>query len=263
MEKLIMETIKIENQDGIAILKISRVAAMNALTIQVLSELGNALEELAADNTVKALVITGDGDKAFVAGADIKEMQNHTGEDALAMSQTGHKLFNSLENFSKPTAACVNGFALGGGLELALSCDFIFASEKTKWGLPEVSLGLIPGYGGTQRLSRSIGINNARLVTMSATLYNAKEAKEWGLFSKVFAPEDLLAETIKVMKGITERAPLAVHYAKRAIKDGFYVGADEGYTIEAKLFSESFKTDDHSEGISAFIEKRKPNFTGR
>ena len=257
-----METIKIENLDGVGVLKISRVSAMNALTTQVLSEMGSALEQLSTDDSVKAVIITGDGEKAFVAGADIKEMQNHSAEEALVMAEAGQKLFNSIENFKKPTVACVNGFALGGGLELALSCDFIFASEKTKWGLPEVSLGLIPGYGGTQRLSRSIGINNARLVTMSAQLYNAQEAKEWGLFSKTFPPEELMAETLKVMQGVAERAPLAVYYAKRSIKDGFYASCEDGYAIEANLFSETFKTEDHNEGINAFIEKRKPIFTG-
>ena len=254
------ETIHFELNSDIGFLKINRPSSLNALNGQVLQELEHCLSDL--PKKMRCLVVTGAGDKSFVAGADIKEMMGLNREQALKMSQQGQGVFNRLESLRTPVIAAVNGFALGGGFELALSCDFILASEKAKFGLPEVSLGLIPGYGGTQRLARYIGKGNARLITLTGDMFTAEEMCKWGVVSRVYKHEELLAEAQKFAEKILSRAPLALSLAKRSINEGYDMSQYEGLKHEAELFADTFKTKDHLEGIQAFIEKRKPIFIG-
>ena len=257
-----METLNFEKQDHVGILKINRPQAMNALNGQLLSELDELLIQLSEDKTLRVLIVTGEGEKAFVAGADIKEMKDHSSDEAFKMAQNGQRIFSKLESLPFATIACVNGFALGGGMELALSCDMIVASEKAKFGLPEVSLGLIPGYGGTQRLARVVGANNARRIIFSGEMFSAEQAKSWGLVSEVYSPEDLMTSTLKLAKSISFKAPLAVSAAKKSLYEGIQTDLESGLQIEAEGFKEVFKTKDHDEGISAFMEKRRADFKG-
>ena len=256
------ETIKLDIVESgqVGVLSISRPEAMNALNKQLLSELSQALTELES-STVRCLILTGEG-KAFVAGADIKELQGLSGDDAYELSQSTHKLFSRLENAKFPVVAAVNGFALGGGLELALACDFIVASRKARLGLPEVGLGLIPGYGGTQRLSRSIGKNAARYLTLTGEMFEAEELYTWGLVSRVCEPNELMDVTLKITRSICQKGPLAVSLAKKAIHKGFNEDFVSALKLEAKGFSQAFESQDHAEGLSAFIEKRQPEFKG-
>ncbi len=251
---------KLEGQ--VQVLGINRPEALNALNSELLKELGSALEQLEADKNLRVLIITGMGEKAFVAGADIKEMENYDSTQALLMATEGQKVFNRIQDFSRPVIAAVNGFALGGGLELALSCDFIMASEKAKLGLPEVSLGLIPGYGGTQRLSRVVGKAWARRLTLTGEMLTAEKAKEIGLVTEVFPAEGLMLAVTNVATTIASRSPIALRLAKNAINDGFETSLIEGLELEAQNFAKAFSTQDHNEGIRAFLEKRKANFTG-
>ncbi|RME16800.1 MAG: hypothetical protein D6797_03770 [Bdellovibrio sp.] len=254
-----METLLYEKQDNIGILKINRPKALNALNKQVISELESFLESPPSD--IRCLVITGEG-KAFVAGADIKEMVEMTPEEALEMSERGQKVFQHLENWKVPSIAAVNGYALGGGLELALACDFIIASEKAQMGLPEVSLGLIPGYGGTQRLARVVGKGVARFMTLTGNMFSAKQLAQWGLVVEVTSAEQLMEKALVYAKDLAARGPEAVGLAKRAINEGYDKNQFEALRLEAQLFSEVFKTEDHKEGLQAFLEKRKPVFKG-
>jgi enoyl-CoA hydratase len=263
------ETLKLEFDENlqpgalIAILKISRPQALNALNAQVLKDLDQCLSFLEEKENLRCVLLTGDGEKSFVAGADIKEMQNFSDVEAQKMAESGQRLFQRVEDFKVPVVALVNGFALGGGLELAMSCDFMLASEKAKVGLPEVSLGLIPGYGGTQRLSRFIGKSLARMMALTGDIYPAQKAYEWGLFVKIVAPDQLLFEGLSFAKVLAQRSPASLRLVKKSINQGFDLSQAEGMSLEAKLFAESFKTEDHKEGIQAFIEKRSPQFLGR
>lgn len=256
------ETIGYELNDSIGTLKINRPKALNALNAQVIEELTACVRELRGDKDLRCLIIMGAGDKAFVAGADIKEMSQREADTGEAMAFAGQQAFQLIEEFHCPVIAAVNGFALGGGLELALACDFIIASKKAKVGLPEVSLGLIPGYGGTQRLARHIGKANARLMTLSGDIFEAEQAEKWGLIALTVEPDALMTEVNKLAKTISTRSPVALNLAKRSINEGFDVTQDEGMKIEAKLFGEVFKSKDKIEGVAAFMEKRSPNFTG-
>lgn len=255
-------TLQFRQEDGIGILTINRESALNALNEPVIHELNEFLNHVDADKSLKVLVITGAGPKAFVAGADIKSMQGFTEAQALEMTIRGQKVFQRIENLRIPSIAAVNGFALGGGFELALSCDFIIASENAKFGLPEVGLGLIPGYGGTQRLSRSVGKSVARFITLTGDVYSAQQAYEWGLVVRVCASSELMNECNKIAKTLSSRGPLAQSLAKQAINLGFDKAQSEGLQLEAELFAKTFSTKDQQEGIAAFIEKRKPHFSG-
>lgn len=246
----------------IGLIKINRPEALNALNKQVLSDLKVLLQELGSKRELRAAILTGEGEKAFVAGADIKEMEALSTAQAREMALHGQGLLQKLEELPFPVICALNGFALGGGLELALSCDFILASSKAKWGLPEVTLGLIPGYGGTQRLSRNVGRTLARRVALSGEIFTAQQGYDWGLFAQIVEPADLLPTAQKLAETLAQRAPLALSWVKEAINHGHDRTLTEGLKLEADLFGRTFETKDHNEGIKAFIEKRAPDFQG-
>jgi enoyl-CoA hydratase len=256
------ETLTFEKIEDIGILKINRPKSLNALNLQVLKELDVAFDEIDTDRTLKVLIITGEGEKAFVAGADIVELSKLDSMGAQEFAKLGQGVFRRLEILKIPVIAAVNGFALGGGCELALACDFIYASENAKFGQPEVLLGLIPGFGGTQRLARFVGLPLARELIYSGEQITASRALEIGLVNKVLPLSQLLDEVLKTAKTITLSAPLAVAASKEAINDGFDVALDKGLGFEVDLFSDLFETDDVKEGTLAFVEKRKPVFKG-
>ena len=256
-------TLKYTEVEGIGTLTIHRPEALNSLNAQVITDLTAALGELAKNTSLRALIVTGAGEKSFVAGADIKEMDGRDPKTAMQMAQAGQRAFQMLEDLQVPVIAAVNGFALGGGLELALACDFIVASNKAKMGLPEVSLGLIPGYGGTQRLARYVGKGNARLMVLSGDIYSAEQLAKWGAVSLVTEPAELLGTCEKLAQTICKRSPVALGLAKKSINRGFDLTQEEGLRIEAELFHEAFNSQDKVEGVKAFIEKRSPQFTGR
>lgn len=256
------ETLDYKKEGAIGILTIQRPQALNALNGTVIRELGQFLEQAKDDKELRCLIVTGAGEKAFVAGADIKEMTGMDPSMGRQMAEQGQKVFQMIEDFPRPVIAAVNGFALGGGLELAMSCDFIVASKNAKLGLPEVSLGLIPGYGGTQRLSRYVGKSLARLMVLTGDLFSAEQCERWGLVAMVTEPADLMLTCRKLAQRITERSPLALTLAKQAIRRGFDVPQDEGMRIEAELFHAAFNSQDKIEGTAAFVEKRPAKFTG-
>jgi len=256
-----VSTVLLQREGRVGILTISRPESLNALNNVVLSDLQKVFAELKRE-PLGALIVTGTGEKSFVAGADIKEMETMTAAQAKEFANRGQTLFRQLEEFPFATIAAVNGFALGGGLELALSCDWIVASNKAKWGLPEVSLGLIPGYGGTQRLSRVVGKALAKRVGLTGEVFNAEQGLNWGLFTQIVEPGEVLPTAKKQAELICNRAPLAVSFTKRSIESGFDESLVDGLEVEAHFFGQVFETKDHNEGIQAFIAKREPKFKG-
>lgn len=252
-------------ENGVWVLTIQRPEALNALNSQVLNDMADALRQIGEMNfeNGRALVITGSGDKAFVAGADIKEISELDEDQAFAFSQRGQSIFHELNLLNIPVIAAVNGFALGGGLELALGCDFIFASENAKFGLPEVSLGLIPGFGGTVRLARAVGIRKARELTYTGDLIDAHEALALGLVNKVVPLADLMPTVMKTVNTILGKGPAAIAAAKKSINQSYEMDVDQAQKSEAKYFASLFETEDMAEGTKAFIEKRKPIFKGK
>lgn len=255
-----MSTVRYEKSGHVGVIKITRPEALNALNQQVLSDLNSVVSDL---RDVRTVVLTGEGEKAFVAGADIKEMQAHSASQAREMAIHGQALMQKIEDLPMPVIAAVNGFALGGGLELALACDFILASNKSRWGLPEVSLGLIPGYGGTQRLTRVLGRALAKRVALSGEMFTAQQGYEWGLFASLHEPAELFPAVMKLAETLASRAPLALRMVKEAVHRGGDMSLTDGLKLEADLFGRSFETADHNEGIAAFIEKRSPVFQGK
>ena len=256
------ETICFEKNNNIGILKINRPKALNALNRQVFADLNMLLNQIDEDKGLRCLIVTGEGDKAFVAGADIKEMESLDSDEARDFSRLGQSCFRRLEILRMPVIAAVNGFALGGGLELAMACDFIMASDNARFGLPEVSLGLIPGFGGTVRLSRYVGLGKAREMTYSGKHYKADAALNMGLVSSVFPQDQLMAEAMKMAEGIALQGPVAVGRAKLAINECFDLAVDAGMEMERSQFGDLFKTKDKEIGISAFINKEKAQFVG-
>lgn len=258
------KSILFEHDGPIWTLTINRPKALNALSSEVLTEMSDALRQLSemTYDHARALIITGAGEKAFVAGADIKELSDLNEEQAQHFARRGQSTFHELNLLKIPVIAAVNGFALGGGCELALSCDFIYASEKAKFGLPEVSLGLIPGFGGTVRMSRAIGMRRARELTFSGEMINADEAYRIGLANKVFPADQLLPEVRKKVDLIISRAPVAVAHAKKSMNLAWDMEVEEAQKMEAQQFSELFNTEDCKEGTKAFIEGRKAVFQG-
>lgn len=256
------ENILIEQKDTIRQITINRPSQLNALNKQTIDELHTALGEAENDAEVRVIILTGSGEKAFVAGADIKEFANFSIEEGKLLSAEGHtKLFNFVENLSKPVIAAVNGFALGGGLELAMSAHFRIASETAKLGLPEVSLGVIPGYGGTQRLAQLVGKGKANEMIMTAGMIDAADALKWGLVNAVVTPESLLEECEKIAVKIARNSPRAISAAIVSVNAQYKEGVD-GYKTEISEFGKCFGTKDFVEGTTAFLEKRKPSFTG-
>jgi enoyl-CoA hydratase len=253
----------VEKENGVALLTINSPRTMNSLTSEILGELECALYELNLDRSVKVVILTGAGDKAFVAGADIREMSEMTASQAHVFARTGQRVMLLIEKMTKPVIAAVNGYALGGGLELAMACDFIYASAKARFGLPEVTLGVIPGFGGTQNLARLIGPNRAKELTFSGRMITADKALAWGIVNEVFPPEELLEKARETAMAIAGVGSLAVAYAKDALTNGLNMSKDDGFRYEASLFGVLFASEDQKEGMGAFVEKRKAEFKGK
>lgn len=252
------ENIIIERENKISIITINRPQALNALNAKTISELSSAMDILNNDASCSVIIITGSGEKSFVAGADIKEFADFGSEKAEELARNGQNaLFNKVENMKKPVIAAINGFALGGGLELAMASHIRYASENAKLGLPEVTLGLIPGYGGTQRLPKLVGKGLANEIIFSAKMISAIRAKEIGLVNEVYSLEELLPKTKELAEIIAKNSPMAIAKAIEAVN--FY-DSDSGFEKEIKFFGELFEMDDKKEGVSAFLEKRKPEF---
>lgn len=253
----------IKKGEGLGWIIVNRPDKLNALNRQTVAELKAAFEEFRIDAEVKAVILTGSGEKAFIAGADISEFIDLDLEGGRRYAQLGQDLTKFIENFSKPVIAAINGYALGGGTEFALACHIRLASENAKMGQPEVKLGLIPGFGGTQRLSRLVGKGKALELILSGKIIDAKEACETGLVNKVVPAASLLSEAEAMAKDIIKNAPLALEYAIEAVNKGLERTLEEGLHLEAEIFGRACSTEDSLEGAKAFLEKRKPNFQGR
>jgi enoyl-CoA hydratase len=255
------ENVKLEVEGSVALITIDRPKALNALDTRTLTELEQVLEAVSIDRAIRVLIVTGAGEKAFVAGADISEMAGLQTEGARKFAGLGHRVLQALEALPFPAIAAVNGFALGGGCELALACDLIYASEKAKFGQPEVNLGVIPGFGGTQRLTRLLGKTRAKEMIFTGDMIDAAKAKEIGLALEVLAPDRLLPHCREVAQRIAARGPLAVAQAKRVIEAGADADLHTANELERQAFGVLFGTADQKEGMRAFLEKRKPLFT--
>jgi enoyl-CoA hydratase len=258
-----MENILIDIQDHVAVVTINRPTKLNALNKSTIEELHQAFSELSTNPDVKVVIVTGSGEKAFVAGADISEFANFSVTEGGKLAAKGQEiLFDYVQNFNKPVIAAVNGFALGGGLELAMSCHFRVASDNAKMGLPEVTLGVIPGYGGTQRLAQLVGKGRAMEMIMTAGMIDANTALAYGLVNHVVAQSELLNLAKGIAEKITKNSSVAIAKAIESINAGYEDGVN-GYEVEIKNFGACFGTDDFKEGTTAFLEKRKANFPGK
>ncbi len=257
------ENLILDKENEIAILYINRPKYLNALNAQTLEELSRAIDEVQRDPAIKVLIITGAGDKAFVAGADINFMLPLSPAEGRYFSDMGEKVFRKLELMEKPVIAAVIGFALGGGCELAMACDIRLAAENAIFGQPEVGLGIIPGFGGTQRLPRLVGEGRAKELTFTADNISAEEAYRIGLVNHVYPAAELMPQAKKMASRIAARAPMAVGYAKFAIGKGLQVDIDTAMSIESDMFGLCCATEDKNEGLGAFVEKRKPQFKNR
>jgi len=255
--------LKTETKENILTLTISRTDALNALNGKVLNELECALYEANLNKEIKVVIITGEGDKAFVAGADIKEMLNLSVQEALEFSRKGHDILKLIRKMPQPVIAAVNGYALGGGFEMALACDIIYASKNAKFGFPEVTLGIIPGFGGTQNLSRITGEKIANELIFTGNMITAEKAKQLNIINDVFESKtELLENAFKIAQKISSNSSVAVSAAKDAVLNGKNMPLEDSYRYESTLFGNLFATDDQKEGMSAFTEKRKANFKG-
>jgi enoyl-CoA hydratase len=256
------ETLLLERRGAVALLTINRPDKLNALNIKTRQEGAQALEELQADDAVRVVVITGAGDKSFIAGADIAEFEGRT-----ALTQrdvmTGRSLFTAFDAFTKPVIAMINGFCLGGGCELAMACDLRIASEKARFGQPEINLGIIPGGGGTQRLTHLVGESKAMELILTGDMIDAQTAERIGLVNRVVPHAELEAETMKLAEKIAEKSPIALRMAKEAVKTAARSTLDEGLRREIDLFALCFSSEDKDEGVRAFLEKRKADFKGK
>lgn len=260
---MLYENLLLEKEGALAVLYVNRLKAMNALNKETLEEMKDALALIGNDPEIDVLIITGAGNKAFVAGADIAFMKNLTAIEGRNFGALGQDVFRMIEALEKPVIAAVNGFALGGGCELAMCCDFRIASANAKFGQPEVGLGITPGFGGTQRLPRLVGSGMARQMLFTADVINAEEALRIGLVNAVTAPEDLMDYVKKIAARIISKGKLAVQLSKVAVNEGSQTDIDRAMTIEADLFGLCFSTEDQTEGMSAFLEKRSPQFAGK
>ena len=257
------ETLLFEIRDGIAFITINRPDKLNALNDQVMLELGDAAERIATGSEIKGAIVTGAGPKAFVAGADIGDLAKQGPFDGKARAQKGQAVLRRLETCGKPVIAAINGFALGGGCELAMACHIRIASENAKFGQPEVKLGIAPGYGGTQRLPRLVGKGVALQLILTGEMIDAAEAYRIGLVNKVVPAASVLAESEKMMRGILAMGPLAVQLSMEAVDQGLEMSLDEGLLLEANHFGLLAATQDMKEGLTAFLEKRSAKFQGR
>lgn len=252
------QNILVSNENQIATITINRPTKLNALNIVTIKELHLCFKHLQNDSSVKVVIITGNGEKAFVAGADISEFANFTEEQGMQLAERGQEiLFDFIEHFPKPVIAAINGFALGGGLELAMACHFRIASPNAKMGLPEVSLGVIPGYGGTQRLPQLVGKGRAMEMILTATMIDAEKALNYGLINHIALLEELVPFAKKIAENILKNSPQAISAAIKSVNAGY---SKNGYEVEIEAFGNAFATDDFKEGTTAFLEKRKPQF---
>lgn len=259
-------TLKFENKDGFGLLTINRPTKLNALNTELLSELKELLSEIKKDEnfTIKGIVMTGEGDKAFIAGADILEMSDMTPSDAYNLGQLGQQVTLLFETIQIPVIACVNGFALGGGLEMAMGADFIFATENAIFGQPEVKLGLIPGFGGTQRLAKIVGRNFAKEMIYTGRNIKIDEAMQIGLVLRKFSTKnEMIDDAFKTLKQIAENSSFAVAISKKVMNEGIDLTINEGLQLEKRQFSAIFSSEDMREGTKAFLDKRKPLFKGK
>jgi len=256
---MVFKNIIVDKADGVGIVRMNRPDALNALNSETLRELKEAFAHLKEDDDVKVIIITGEG-KAFVAGADIAEMKDMTGEQAKEFSKAGQKVFSKIARMKKPVIAAVNGFALGGGCELAMACDIRIASEKAKLGQPEVNLGIIPGFAGTQRLSRLVGAAKAKELIFTGDMVDAQTALSIGLVNQIVPAEQLMDVCMEMANKIASKGPTAVKLAKKVIDEGIQVSLDDGSALESDQFGECFAKGEAKEGMTAFLEKRKPNW---
>lgn len=256
------ENILVDSQEGVTTITFNRPKAMNALNGELLEELSTALDDIAGDESVRVLVLTGAGEKAFVAGADITELATFNSLQAKYFSQKGHDVMNKIGALAIPAIAAVNGYALGGGCEMALACDFIYASNTAAFGLPEITLGLIPGFGGSQRLARAIGSALTKELVYTGKMINAEEAKAMGLVNQVFDAAGLMEETMKTACAIAMKGKVSLRAAKQAISNGLNTDLATGLSIEQDAFALCMASEDAKEGTAAFLEKRKPLFKG-
>jgi len=255
-------TVRLERDETVALLTIDRPEAMNALDVETLSALRDRLLELREDGGMRAIVLTGAGDRAFAAGADIKYMSELDSDGARGWGGLGHNVAQLLETSPAPTVAAINGFALGGGCELALACDLRYASATAKLGQPEINLGIIPGWGGTQRLPRATSLGFAKELVLTGRLVDADEAERHGLVNAVYEPDELMDKVMGTARLIASKSPLALAAAKRALNHVLQGDHAENLEREAEEFGRLFDTSDAKEGLTAFVEKREPNFTG-
>ncbi|CAN2039876.1 Crotonyl-CoA hydratase [Candidatus Magnetomoraceae bacterium gMMP-15] len=257
------ESIIFKVDEGIATITFNRPKALNALNHQVWMEFSAALDEITANEDIRVLILTGAGEKAFIAGADITELTKCNPLQCRQLGKKGQDLLLRMEGIAIPVIGAVNGFALGGGCEMAMACDFIYASENAKFGLPEITLGLIPGFGGTQRLPRMVGKNIAKEMLFTGKMISAAEAKEVGLVNKVCAQDKLMDEVMKTAKAIASKGKYSLQAGKRVVNSGLDVDLATGCKIEADAFGLCMASEDGKEGTSAFLEKRKANFKGK
>lgn len=257
------ENILLEKRNSIAYVTVNRPKVLNALNVATMGELGVALEEIKSDASIRVAILTGAGEKAFVAGEDIGELAKLDADSGKEFARRGQAVLNLIENLGKPVIACINGFALGGGCELALACTMRLASDNAKLGQPEVKLGLIPGYGGSQRLARLVGKGRAMQMVLSGETITAQEAHRIGLVNEVTAAAELVPRAEAIAAKIIANAPLAVRYAMEAVNKGMEMTLAEGLNLEAELFGACCSTEDKKEGTAAFLEKRMAQFKGR
>jgi enoyl-CoA hydratase/carnithine racemase len=258
-----MENVKLEKKNQIAYVTIDRPKVLNALNMATMGELGEVFTDLAADREIRVVILTGGGEKSFVAGADINELQKNNPVEAKAYTHRGQAVLDLIENLGKPVIACINGFALGGGCEIAMACTMRLASENAKLGQPEVKLGIIPGYGGTQRLPRLVGTGLAMQILLTGEMISAQEAHRIGLLNEVLPADKLISRAEEIAAKIIANAPLAIQYCMEAVNQGLNMTLQEGLFLEATLFSVCCATDDKQEGTTAFLEKRPAKFQGK
>ncbi|GAX89561.1 enoyl-CoA hydratase-related protein [Effusibacillus lacus] len=250
-------------EEGIATITLNRPKALNALNSALLTELSTLIDSIANDSSVQAAIITGAGEKAFVAGADISEMHGKSPLEARGFSQFGNAIFRKIEQLPQPVIAAVNGFALGGGCELAMACDIRVASTNAKFGQPEVNLGIVAGFGGTQRLPRLVGPGIAKELLMTGDMITADRAAQIGLVNHVVAPEELLGKAKEIAAKMLSKAPFAVQFSKKLVNEGFNMDLDRALAMESEVFGTLFGTEDRLEGMTAFLEKRSANFKAK
>ncbi|RYL91015.1 enoyl-CoA hydratase [Sporolactobacillus sp. THM7-4] len=259
-----LQSVEIKTEEHIACLTINRPEALNSLNTKVLKELEEAYNSIARQADIRVVIMTGSGEKAFVAGADIGEMKDKTPDEARTFSQYGQRLMRKIEQLPQPVIAAVNGFALGGGCELALACDMRLASRNARFGQPEVTLGIIPGFGGSQRLPRLVGAGIAKELLLTGAIITADRAREIGLVNEVYETRTELDEkAFQLAKTIAKRAPLAVRQTKQLVNRGLEISLDQALNDEVEQFSRLFETDDQKEGMEAFLKKRRPKFSGK